>query len=882
MAGEGEQDTTRSGPPTEDQNTLAYQPVRPALPRPGSEPPSLQWEKISDLVETALALKPDERLAWLEVLGRRQPDIVSEVRRVLEWLGGISGSSSTSLAATFEADPQRIGAYRLVELIGRGGMGSVYLAERADREFEHQVAIKLVSAGLNAPIVHRRFLAERQILARFEHPNIARLYEGGTTADGRPYFVLEYIQGQPIDVWCDTHFSSLETRLELFLKVCDAVAYAHRNLVVHRDLKPGNILVDSDGQPKLLDFGIAKVLDPTSGSGEEATRTAHRAMTPGYASPEQIRGGAMTTATDVYSLGVLLYKILTGQMPHHFENLAPAAMLETLQQPPVAPSKQLSQALAAGEGVPTFGQNTPEQIARRLRGDLDNIVAKALRLEPESRYASVSALADDLRRYLAGESVLATRGTTFYRLRKTVRRYRWPLLVVAALLLISFGWALMLSRQVGATVKERDRARATRDFLVDLLRSADEQGRTHKLIPLEDLLARGLARVEDEARPLEPEARADLFEVLGDAFLLFSDRTQAIIAYEKALEFLPPAEKAARIRLLRIKGSTELYSDQLDAAAVSFAAALAEVSAKDVHQKAELTAWLAMVAERKLKTVEALEGFRRAAAWLGPEGLAENDAVSYTLVQNYVYILDRNLEPAAARSLARRAYQHFRERLGADSEEVYFFVAWAGMIDIAMGDAEAAILALQEAKRIQALRSHQHDPDVVWLLDGLSAAYALAGRSEDALAMQNQVMTGFARLIEVNSQSRDSNQIELLVRMSRCDALRRLGKMEEIRPEAERILDLLEQTRAYQNVPSRHLQSAVALAYLGRREEAQVEAKLGLEGGWGWSRTVAVLEPLGVLPEPMPRPNVDLSLPPELEAMLGPSPAEPLPWELPR
>lgn len=881
MSGKGD-GTTWNRPQAGDPEATPPRPGRVWPPPAGSEPPSLQWEKISELVETALELAPEERLSWLGILGRRQPDLISEVRRVLEWLGGISSPNSVSQATTFEADPQRIGAYRLVELIGRGGMGSVYLAERADREFEHQVAIKLVASGLDAPIVHRRFLAERQILARFEHPNIARLYEGGTTPDGRPYFVLEYVQGQPIDVWCDTHFAALETRLELFLKVCDAVAYAHRNLVVHRDIKPGNILVDSDGQPKLLDFGIAKVLDPTSGSGDEATRTVHRAMTPGYASPEQIRGGVMTTATDVYSLGVLLYKLLTGQMPHHFENLAPAAMLETLQRPPAAPSERLSQALAAGEAMPAFGEAPPEQVARRLRGDLDNIVAMALRLEPESRYVSVSALAEDLRRYLAGESVLATRGSALYRLRKAVRRYRWPLLVVAALLLISFGWALMLSRQVEATVKERDRARATRDFLVDLLRSADEQGRTHKMIPLEDLLARGLARVEDESRPLEPEARADLFEVLGDAFLLFADRTQAIVAYEKALEFLPAPEKAARIRLLRSKGSTELYADQLDAAAASFAAAMAEVPAEEVATRADLMAWSAMVAERKLETAKALEGFRRAAALLGREGLAQSDSAAFTLLQNYVYILDRNLEPVAARHLARRAYRLFQQRLGAESEEAYFFVAWIGMIDVALGNAESAILALQEAQRIQGLRSHQHDPDVVWLLDGLSAAYVQAGRAADALAVQEQVLMGLARLIEVNTQNRDTNQIELLVRMSRCDVLRRLGRDNDIRAEADRILALLEQTRAYQNAPSRHLQGAVAMAYLGRPEEAKVAAKLGLQGGWGWSRTVAVLEPLGVLPDPMPRPNVDLSLPPELEAILGPSPAESLPWEVPR
>ena len=872
MSGEGD-DTTRD-PVTEPQR-----PARPWPPAPAIDPAAPDWEQISELVETALELGSEERSAWLGILERRQPGLVSEVRRVLDWLGGLSAATSANRGAgVVEADPQRIGAYRLVQLIGRGGMGSVYLAERADDEFEHQVAIKVVSAGFDAPIVHRRFLAERQILARFEHPNIARLYEGGTTADGRPYFVLEYVQGLPIDRWCDEQGLSLSGRLELFIKVCDAVAYAHRNLVVHRDLKPGNILVDGEGQPKLLDFGIAKVLDPTTGNGAEATRTVHRAMTPGYASPEQIRGGVMTTATDVYSLGVLLYKLLTGQMPHQFDNLAPTAMLETMQRAPLAPSERLSQAVVADEPLPLFGETSAEQVSRLLRGDLDNIVGKAIRLEPESRYASVSALTDDLQRFLAGETVLATRGSALYRLRKAARRYRWPLLVVASLLTISFGWALMLSRQVAATVTERDRARATRDFLVDLMRSADEQGRTHKLIPLEDLLARAYARLEDETRPLEAGAKADLFEVLGDAFVLFSDRTQAIAAYEKALALLPASETAARVRLLHNKGTTELYSDRFDGAATSFRTALAEVPAKDAVQRARLISFLAVVSERNLKTAEALSGLRSAAALLGSNGLAENADISFTLLQNFVFILDRNLEPRAARLLACRAYRHFSARQGPDSPEAFFFVAWVGMVDVALNDAEAAVLALREAQRIQALWSHDHDPNVLWLLDGLSAALVQAGRIEEGLAVQDQILAGLARLIEVDAQSGDINQVEILVRLTRCDLLRRLGREQEIPAEAERLLILLREPSVY----PRHLQNAVALAFLGRREEAKVEAKLGLEGGWGWSRTVAVLEPLGVLPDPMPRPQIDFSLPPELEAMLGPPSAEPLPWELPR
>jgi len=435
--------------------------------------PSAPWQRISRLVEVALELDRPLRDAWLENLHRHEPRLAWPVRKVLEALGAAAPAAG---AEQPEGEPRQIGAYRLVELIGRGGMGAVYLAERADREFEHQVAIKLIASGLHSPIVHQRFLSERQILARFEHPGIARLYEGGTTESGRPYFVLEYIKGRPIDRFCEERQLGLEARLDLFLEVCDAVAYAHRHLVVHRDLKPGNILVDEDGHPKLLDFGIAKVLDPSSIPFElERTRTSQRPMTPGYASPEQIAGRPITPSTDVYALGVLLFLLLTGELPAAFPNLAQGDLLDRLALPPARPSRVLARSLAALPGQRGhFGDSTAGQTARRVAGDLDNIVAKALRFEPGERYASVAALADDLRRFLSGKPVLATRGSAFYRLGKVVRRHRWPLFAAASLIAVSTGWALALSFRIAAARRERDRAVAGRERLLTVLR---QQGR---------------------------------------------------------------------------------------------------------------------------------------------------------------------------------------------------------------------------------------------------------------------------------------------------------------------------------------------------------------------------------------------------------------------
>src|SRR5205823_4821416 len=281
-----------------------------------------------------------------------------------------------------EAVPQGelIGAYRIVREIGRGGMGAVYLAERADRQYEKQVAIKLIKRGMDTDSVLRHFRDERQILAGFDHPNIARLFDAGTTPDGLPYFVMEYIEGLPLDQYCDKQRLSITDRLKLFREVCSAVSYAHRHLVIHRDIKRSNILVTPEGAPKLLDFGIAKVLQAGAAPEALVTSTGLRLMTPEYASPEQVRGQPVTTASDVYSLGVVLYELLAGRSPYHFAVHSPRDLERAItEREPTRPSTAVSSRLL---GPRSFD-------SRLLRGDLDNIVLMALRKEPERRYQSV-------------------------------------------------------------------------------------------------------------------------------------------------------------------------------------------------------------------------------------------------------------------------------------------------------------------------------------------------------------------------------------------------------------------------------------------------------------------------------------------------------------
>jgi non-specific serine/threonine protein kinase/serine/threonine-protein kinase len=309
------------------------------------------------------------------------------------------------------APPEQIGPYKIEKEIGRGGMGAVYLATRDDGEYRRQVALKIVKRGMDTDFILNRFRNERKTLAGFDHLNIARLWDGGATNDGLPYFAMEYVVGLPINEYCDRHRLSVAERLKLFRRVCAAVQYAHQRLVVHRDLKPGNILVTSEGVPKLLDFGIAKVLSP---DGDTATMTALplRAMTPEYASPEQLRGQIVTTASDVYSLGIILYELLTGQKPYQIDSRAPVEVVRAItEQPPTKPSTAVAR-----------GQKPEVSNQKLLRGDLDNIALKAMHLDPARRYGSVAEFSEDIRRYLDGLPVMARRDTFAYRAGKFVRR----------------------------------------------------------------------------------------------------------------------------------------------------------------------------------------------------------------------------------------------------------------------------------------------------------------------------------------------------------------------------------------------------------------------------------------------------------------------------
>ena len=532
-----------------------------------------RWKEMWALFEQAIVLPMEERPAFV-----KESCDDPLIRKTLEELLAVDAKSLSFLeqpvidglpepgtrldppsAGPQPRTPDRLGPYRLLHQVGQGGMGTVFLAVRDDDTFQRRVVVKLVRRGMESEDALRRLRTERQILASLDHPHIAELFDGGTTEDQLPYFVMEYVEGVPIDAYCDLNQLSIDERLILFRKVCDAVHYAHQNLVVHRDLKPSNILVTADGQPKLLDFGIAKVLNPELSSPELApTATWQRMLTPHYASPEQIRGKLVTTGSDVYSLGVLLYKLLTGRLPFRFERQSPHEIEQILTQTdPPRPSTVVAGERLAGEAVqalpgkePTTAEisqwrsTTPAELRRRLAGDLDSILLKALRSTPQQRYRSVEQLDADLDRYQKGLAVEARQGTWRYRAGKFIGRKRTVLAVSVSTFVLLLAFAAAMAWQSARVTRERDQARlesakkeSVLQLMLDVFGVNDptlSDGEKASMT-VGEALARSGGLLDRRLRK-HPDLRAEILHATGTIYFNLGLHEQARAQLEESLE----------------------------------------------------------------------------------------------------------------------------------------------------------------------------------------------------------------------------------------------------------------------------------------------------------------------------------------------------------
>lgn len=527
-----------------------------------------RWQQIKEVFQTACERHAAARAAYLDEACAGDPALRAEVESLLSALRQaadfLEKPAPEKFAPRVLNDLQQdlvgkhIGPYQLVRQIGQGGVGLVYFARRRDGQYEKAVAIKLIKRGMDTDDILRRFRHERQTLATLDHLNIARLLDGGVTEEGLPYFVMEYIEGAPIDVYCDTHKLNTIARLELFRTVCAAVHYAHQNLIVHRDLKPSNILVNAEGAVKLLDFGIAKLLHPPSAQSLEMTVTGRRLMTPEYASPEQIRGELITTASDVYSLGVLLYKLLTGHRPYRFEATAavPEIARVICETPPPKPSTvigQIEEARGPEGAAPT--RITPESVSktrdghidklhRRLVGDLDNIVLMALRKEPQRRYTSVEQFAEDIRRHLEGRPVIAHKDTLAYRGAKFIKRHKTGVIAAVLLLLTLWGGMIGVIWQARIAVSEGDKAKLEaakaqqiNRFVQEMLAAVDPY-KSGKDVTIADVLGEAAKRVDKELSG-QPEIAAEVRTTLGTTY-------QNLGQYDKAAPLLESAYETRR------------------------------------------------------------------------------------------------------------------------------------------------------------------------------------------------------------------------------------------------------------------------------------------------------------------------------------------------
>jgi serine/threonine-protein kinase len=640
---------------------------------------------LEELVRLAEQVPPDGRLDFLRRTCGGELPLYHRAVEVLKarssggwWDDNLDSAESAADARAVVGT--LIGPYRAVKRLGEGGMGEVVLAERAAEQFSHRVAIKLVRRGVTSRQVQGRLKLERQILATLDHPNIARLLDGGTTAQGVPYIVMEYIDGVPIDTYCDQHALTIEARIRLFQVVCSAVHYAHRNLIVHRDLKPSNILINADGIPKLLDFGIAKVLDERAfGHTLAVTQADHRLLTPDHASPEQVRGELVTTASDVYVLGVLLYELLTGHKPFTATGNRLSEIEHAIcEQPPLPLDSQFqgSKDPAAVERIREVSERrsvVPARLRRYLSGDLSNIVLTALRKEPERRYGSVEQFSADLSRYLANMPIAARSDSFGYRSRKFLRRHAFGVTTGALAVLALIAFTTVTALQAQRIERERVKADQVASFLTELFERSDPSQARGNDVTVREILDVGAARIEHEVQR-QPETGASLLTTIGTVYTNLGEYDRAIAMLERAVAVrreLHGERNAEVVQSRERLGEALLEKRRLADADVQLQQALRtslELFGEQHNQSASILHSLGRLRQMQEHFAESRNFFDRSLAYLDRHAERDFDELTITL-NDYAILLNYVGDVAAAQKVFERALQLNQARYGADHPE---------------------------------------------------------------------------------------------------------------------------------------------------------------------------------------------------------------------
>jgi serine/threonine protein kinase len=777
--------------------------------------PRARWQQIQSLFEQMIDTGTGERAARLASACGDDLDLRSSVQSLLESdarhedvLSQAIGEAAESLLEEHQDRliGSRVGPYRVVSILGRGGMSIVYRGERDDAQYQQTVAIKVLQHATLHPRLRNRLHSERHILATLDHPSIARLIDSGELEDGTPYLVMEHVDGESIDAYCDSRTLFVRERLGLFVQVCAAVQYAHRNLVVHRDIKASNIFVTDDGSPKLLDFGIAKLLAPESLSHTlPVTRLQERILTPENAAPEQVLGRPITTATDIYALGVLLYQLLTGRSPYRLLSYSQLQLERAIcMDDPVRPSQMVVSKLSGETEVDRSRISdrrglSPQRLRARLAGDLDAIIAMAMRKEPDRRYASVEALADDLNRHLLGQPVRARQGDWRYNGAKFLRRH---LLAVAAVTASFVGLALFAGAMLwenhrielarDATAQERDRAQQVSAFLVDVFSQADPFNAQGKEPTAKDLLDRGAAKITGNDS-LQPEVRAELLESIGLAYRRQGLSERAIPLFEQAVAIRrqerPLDNGHVAVALANLAHaltdaghlvSAEAYLEQAvtlsetgdESRSVGTADILVQFGNFALNAKSDpahaaqlfgraLIIYRDALGNQNLQVAETLNGLASAASWTNDYTLAEHyqrealgifqATVSRNHPENAIalatlgYILTQREQYAEAEQVLSEALQIERNVFGADNPRIAAIEADLGVLYDRKGDVTRAIAATQAALKITRERRGSNHYMAGYYLDALANIYLKANDLPAAETYARQALAVYAR-----------------------------------------------------------------------------------------------------------------------------------------
>jgi serine/threonine-protein kinase len=803
-------------------------------------------QRAEALFGAAMELDAEHRDAFLDDACRDDPALRLEVVGLLAHLDNVQTDELFPRLfgelARSSLIGQQVGSYRVLRAIGEGGMGTVYLVERED--VGQRAALKVVRDGrLATPSQLQRFLLERRVLARLEHSGIARLFDAGLIDDTLPYLVMEYVEGTPITTYCDIHRLTIDERLQLFQQVCLAVQHAHRNLIVHRDLKPSNILITraaTGGQAKLLDFGIARLLDENQSAEPALTRRGAPVMTPEYASPEQVRDEPVTTASDVYSLGVILYELLSGHRPYHTRGCTPAEIERIVcDTEPGKPSEMLMRTVAlvrtdgttetiAPDAVSSARGSKPDRLRRKLAGDLDTIVLEALRKEPSRRYASVEHLHDDIRRHLAGLPVSARADTATYRLSRFVRRHRLSVAGAATFALLLLGFSIVtaiqsarIREQAERITQERDRAEQVAGFLANLFRTLDPYADGGGPITIREVLDSGAVRLDRDFAD-EPQVRAEMMEVIAQAYDGLGYHSDARRLLESSLEIqlsvhgdTDPAVAGLLSQLAHVlveqgdyRGAESLLRRNL--------ASRRALYGDDHPYVARLLNSLAQALREQGRYAEAEPLLQEALAIDGRHA-GQDGADLAQSTRGMAHMLRDRGDYAVAESFYRRALALHRDQFGEDHPESANSLINLAIILHAQGDhAESEPLFRDGLAVKRRLLGDEHD-DVVMDMVGFADLLHDMGDDEGAEELYRTALTAHAHA------QHDAHPMRARALLGLADLIMDRGDARAAEPLLREVLDIRHQAPGVSQEELARAQSALGacLSILGQFAEAE-------------------------------------------------------------